>query len=47
LRLGQTLGPLIFGLVYIHASFDGVFFYGAGLALLTAVVGFIGGKMIR
>ena len=47
LRLGQTLGPLIFGLVYIHASFDGVFFYGAGLALLTAVVGFVGGKMIR
>ncbi len=47
LRLGQTLGPLIFGLVYIYANFDGVFFYGAGLALLTAVVGFVGGKMIR
>lgn len=47
LRLGQTLGPLIFGLVYIYASFDGVFLYGAGLALLTAVVGFVGGKMIR
>lgn len=46
-RLGQTLGPLIFGLVYIHASFEGVFLYGAGLALLTAVVGFVGGKMIR
>jgi ACDE family multidrug resistance protein len=45
--LGQTLGPLVFGLVYIHASFDGVFFYGAGLALTTAVVGFVGGKIIR
>jgi ACDE family multidrug resistance protein len=47
LRLGQTLGPLIFGLVYIHASFSGVFFCGAGLALTTAVVGFVGGKIIR
>ena len=47
LRLGQTLGPLIFGLVYIYASFDGVFFYSAGLALLTAVVGFVGGKIIH
>jgi len=47
LRLGQTLGPLIFGLVYINASFDGVFFYGAALALLTAVVGFVGGKIIH
>jgi ACDE family multidrug resistance protein len=47
LRLGQTLGPLVFGLVYINASFNGVFLYGAGLALLAAVVGFVGGKMIR
>ncbi|NQT30907.1 MAG: MFS transporter [Deltaproteobacteria bacterium] len=47
IRLGQTLGPLIFGLVYIHASFDGVFLYGAGLVLLMAVVGFVGAKMIR
>ena len=47
LRLGQTLGPLIFGLVYIYASFEGTFLYGAGLSLATAVVGFIGGKMIR
>jgi ACDE family multidrug resistance protein len=47
LRVGQTLGPLIFGLVYIHASFDGVFFYGAGLALVTAVVGFVGGRMVK
>jgi predicted MFS family arabinose efflux permease len=47
LRLGQTLGPLIFGLVYIHASFDGIFFYGAVLALVTAIVGFIGGRIIR
>jgi len=47
LRLGQTLGPLIFGLVYLYADFEGIFFYGAGLALFTAVVGFVGGKMIR
>jgi len=47
LRLGQTVGPLLFGLVYTYADFDGVFLYGAGLALATAIVGFIGGKLIR
>ncbi len=47
IRVGQTLGPLIFGLVYIYSDFEGVFLCGAGLALLTAVVGFVGGKMIR
>ena len=47
LRVGQTLGPMLFGLVYIYGSFDGVFFWGAGLALFTVVVGFIGGKLVR
>jgi ACDE family multidrug resistance protein len=47
LRLGQTLGPLIFGLVYLYASFEGVFFCGAGLALFTAIVAFVGAKMVR
>jgi predicted MFS family arabinose efflux permease len=47
LRLGQTLGPLVFGLIYSRADFDGVFFYGAGLALITALAGFIGGRALR
>jgi MFS family permease len=47
LRLGQTLGPLVFGLFYIHTGFDGVFFYGAAIALAAAIVGFIGAKIIR
>jgi ACDE family multidrug resistance protein len=47
LRLGQTLGPLIFGLVYLHASFKGVFLYGAALALLTAIVTLVGAKVVR
>ena len=46
-RLGQTLGPVIFGLVYTFAAFDGVFFAGAGLALAAAAIGFIGGKIIH
>jgi len=45
--LGQTVGPLIFGLIYTNVNFDGVFLYGAGLALATAVAGFIGGKVVR
>jgi ACDE family multidrug resistance protein len=47
LRLGQTLGPLIFGMVYSCAGFRGTFLAGAGLALTVAVVGFVGGKMVR
>jgi ACDE family multidrug resistance protein len=47
LRLGQTLGPLLFGLAYIYASFEGIFFYGAALALATAIVGFVGGRMVH
>lgn len=46
LRVGQTLGPLLFGLVYIYSDYEGVFFWGAALALLTAAVGFIGGELI-
>jgi MFS family permease len=47
LWLGQAAGPLIFGLIYTRANFDGVFLYGAVPAAATAVVGFIGGKLIR
>ncbi len=47
LRVGQTLGPLVFGLFYIHADYEGVFLYGAAIALATAIVGFIGAKLIR
>ncbi|MFC1992352.1 MFS transporter [Chloroflexota bacterium] len=47
LRLGQTLGPLLFGLAYTYTNFEGTFLYGAGLALATAIIGFIGGKIIQ
>jgi ACDE family multidrug resistance protein len=47
LRVGQTLGPLLFGLAYIYGSFDGVFFWGAALALFAAALGFVGGKLVR
>ena len=46
-RLGQTLGPLLFGLVYLYAGFEGTFLAGAGLALVVAIIGFIGGKIVR
>ena len=32
LRLGQTLGPLIMGLVYLIGGFETIFFLSAGLA---------------
>ncbi len=46
-RVGSTLGPLIFGLAYVYAGLNGVFFFAAGLTLATAIVGVIGGKIIR
>jgi len=46
-RLGQTLGPLIFGVIYSFAEFDGVFFFGAGLAFVAAAAGFAGARMVR
>jgi len=46
-RLGQTLGPLLFGLVYLYSGFDGTFLAGAGLALVVAIIGFIGGKIVH
>jgi len=46
-RLGQTLGPLIIGLAYIYGDFKGAFLFAAGLALTTAIVGVIGGRIIR
>jgi predicted MFS family arabinose efflux permease len=46
-RLGQTLGPPVIGLAYVYGGFRYVFLFGAGVALATAIVGFIGGKIIR
>jgi MFS family permease len=47
LRLGQTLGPLIAGLLYTHIGFTGMFLAGAGLSLAVAAIGFIGGRIVR
>lgn len=46
-RLGQTLGPLVIGLAYTYGDFKGAFLFAAGLALTVAIVGVIGGKIIR
>ena len=46
-RTGQTLGPVIIGLAYVYGDFRGAFFFGAGLALATTLIGIIGGKIIR
>ncbi|MFH1775202.1 MAG: MFS transporter [Chloroflexota bacterium] len=46
LRIGQTVGPLLIGLAYVYAGFDGVFLYAAGAYLLTGLIGLIGGKIM-
>lgn len=46
-QLGKTLGPMVVGLAYVYGGFNGAFFFTAGLALATAVIGVIGGRFIR
>ncbi|NIA03187.1 MAG: MFS transporter [Nitrospirae bacterium] len=38
LRLGQTLGPLIMGAVFVFGGLDGVFYAGAGFAIGMVMV---------
>ena len=38
LRLGQTIGPLIMGFVFVLSGMTGVFFAGAAFALLMFVL---------
>ncbi len=47
IRVGGALGPMVVGLFYVYASFEGAFFYSVALGLVAAIVGFIGGKMVR
>ena len=46
-RLGQTLGPLLFGIIYSFVEFRGVFFFGASLAFVAAIAGFVGARIVR
>lgn len=46
-RVGQTLGPPVIGLAFVLGDYRGAFLFGAVLALATAGVGAIGGKLLR
>jgi MFS family permease len=41
LRLGQTLGPVIMGIIFTAMGMNAVFYAGAGIALLMSVIVFI------
>jgi ACDE family multidrug resistance protein len=45
LRLGQTIGPPLMGLIYAYRGFDATFFAAAGLALLAPLVAVVFGKI--
>ncbi|MBI2829528.1 MAG: MFS transporter [Chloroflexi bacterium] len=47
LHIGMTVGPLVFGLAYVYAGFNGVFLSAAGLALATAIAGTISRETSR
>jgi MFS family permease len=38
LRMGQTLGPIVMGMVFVIGGLPATFFAGAGLALLMLVL---------
>jgi predicted MFS family arabinose efflux permease len=38
LRIGQTLGPLLMGLVFVYGHFQAVFWVGSLLAVVGALV---------
>ena len=44
LRVGQTLGPPLIGLVYVYLGLDATFFVSAALALLVPLVVIVFGK---
>jgi len=44
LRLGQTIGPPLMGLVYVYQGFNATFFAAAALALIAPVVAIIFGR---
>jgi ACDE family multidrug resistance protein len=46
LRLGQTIGPPLVAIAYVYGGFDAAFYSTAGLALLTAIVGFVGRRLV-
>lgn len=46
-QLGKTLGPVIVGMAFVYGGYNGAFFFAAGLTLVPAVVGVIGGRILR
>ena len=44
IRLGQTIGPPLMGLVYVYQGSDATFFAAAALALLASAVAIVFGK---
>jgi hypothetical protein len=47
IRLGQTLGPPLIGLVYIYASLDAAFFVAALLALAIPPIAIVLSRIIQ
>jgi len=46
IRVGQTLGPLVMGGVYLWGGLHATFYVGAGMAVTVAVVGLVAGRLM-
>jgi ACDE family multidrug resistance protein len=47
IRMGQAVGPLVIGLFYIYAGFEGTFYGTAALALLAPIVALVVGRAMK
>jgi ACDE family multidrug resistance protein len=47
LRLGQTLGPPLIAIAYVHGGFNATFYASSAIALVTAVVGLVGRAIVN
>ena len=47
IRLGQTVGPPLVGLLYVYRGADTAFYVTAGVAFVAAAIGLLAGKVIR
>ncbi|MFC2059208.1 hypothetical protein ACFLTS_06210, partial [Chloroflexota bacterium] len=44
LRLGQTIGPPIMGLIYVCCGMDAVFYAAAAMAIMAPVIAMLFGQ---
>jgi ACDE family multidrug resistance protein len=47
LRLGQTIGPPLIAIIYVHGGLNATFYASSAIALVTAAVGLVGRTLVK